>query len=116
MKKLFATLPLLFLISACSPRVETDNHPAGSLTVPAGPGTGAGGLGIGPSPVLLGYAQSFAVLAQTAISTVPSSSISGNIGISPATAKLYHGIFHQRSSYKLRHSCTGRRANFCCRL
>lgn len=40
--------------------------------------------GQGPAPVMLGTAGNFVVLAKKAISTVPSSSITGDIGLSPA--------------------------------
>ncbi len=54
-----------------------------------GSGTGSGG---DASPVSLGGAGNFVVLAQTAISTVPSSSVTGDIGLSPAAASLASGF------------------------
>ena len=44
------------------------------------------------APVLLGVSNDFAILAKTAISTVPTSSISGNIGVSPAAASFVTGF------------------------
>ncbi len=51
----------------------------------AGAGTGVGGLGRGPSPVALGTASNYIILAQSAITDVPSSAITGDIGLSPGT-------------------------------
>ena len=44
------------------------------------------------APVLLGSSGEFAILAKTAISTVPTSSVSGNIGVSPAAASFITGF------------------------
>lgn len=46
----------------------------------------------GPAPVGLGLAGNYAVLAKTAISTVPASSVTGDIGISPAAATFITGF------------------------
>ena len=46
----------------------------------------------GPTPVLLGEAGEFAILAKSAISTVPSSTVTGDIGISPAAATYLTGF------------------------
>jgi hypothetical protein len=46
----------------------------------------------GPAVVGLGTAGNFAVLAKTAISTVPSSSITGDIAVSPAAATYLTGF------------------------
>jgi len=45
-------------------------------------------VGLGPAPVVLGSAGNFVVLAKAAISTVPPSVLTGNIGVSPAAATL----------------------------
>jgi len=37
----------------------------------------------GPAPVLLGSAANYVILAETGVSTVPSSTVTGNIGVSP---------------------------------
>jgi Ice-binding-like len=50
-----------------------------------GVGTGAGGLGNGPSSVDLGAAGNYVILAQSEITDVPTSDVTGNIGLSPAT-------------------------------
>jgi hypothetical protein len=50
-----------------------------------GAGTGVGGVGKGPVPINLGMAGNFAILAQSAITNVPTSTVTGDIGVSPAT-------------------------------
>lgn len=55
----------------------------------AGSGTGVGGLGSGPLPVDLGAAGAFTILAQSAITSVPSSVINGDLGLSPAAGSAY---------------------------
>ena len=47
---------------------------------------------LGPAPVNLGTSGNFVVLAKTAISTVPTSHITGNIGVSPAAATFITGF------------------------
>ncbi len=67
-------------------------QPDPSPTAPgAGPGTGAPG-GRGPSPVVLGAASNFVILAKSGISTVPTSAVTGNIGVSPAAATFITGF------------------------
>jgi hypothetical protein len=51
----------------------------------AGVGTGAGGQGHGPTSVNLGSASTFVILAKTAVSDVPTSAITGDVGASPVT-------------------------------
>ena len=46
----------------------------------------------GPEPVQLGTAGNFAILAKAAISSVPASSITGDIGLSPAAVTLVTGF------------------------
>ncbi|HCM27434.1 MAG TPA: hypothetical protein DIC34_12965 [Treponema sp.] len=48
--------------------------------------------GMGPAPVSLGTAGNYAILAKTAISTVPSSAITGDIGLSPAAESYMTGF------------------------
>ena len=69
---------------------ETSATPVSSPTG-AGAGTGAGGLGKGPAPVVLGTAGDYVILAKTGISTVPTSAITGDIGLSPAAASYLTG-------------------------
>ncbi len=48
--------------------------------------------GIGPSPVNLRTAANYAILAKTAISTVPDSVITGDVGLSPAAESYMTGF------------------------
>jgi hypothetical protein len=82
-------LPFTLFNFGCNNAISTTPIP---LTVPAGAGTGAGGLGVGPASVNLASAINYAVLAQSAISSVPASAITGNIGISPAAASFITGF------------------------
>ena len=43
------------------------------------------GLGHGPSPVNLGSAANYVILAQSNITNVPTSAVTGNVGLSPGT-------------------------------
>ncbi|KAJ7235147.1 hypothetical protein B0H12DRAFT_1258273 [Mycena haematopus] len=51
-----------------------------------------GAYASGPAPVLLGTAGNFAVLAKTGVASVPNSAITGDVGISPATASSLTGF------------------------
>jgi len=51
----------------------------------AGAGTGLAGLGHGPAPVNLRTAGNFVILAQSQTSNVPTSVVTGDVGLSPAT-------------------------------
>ena len=51
-----------------------------------------GGTGSLPSVVALGAAGSFAILAKSGISTVPTSAIKGDLGVSPAAASYITGF------------------------
>lgn len=46
----------------------------------------------GPAPVLLGTSGNFVILAKTGISTVPTSIVTGDIGVSPAAASFITGF------------------------
>jgi hypothetical protein len=56
-----------------------------STVTAAGAGTGVGGAGRGPAPVVMGTSGNYVILAQSAITNVPTSAITGNVGLSPAT-------------------------------
>jgi hypothetical protein len=58
---------------------------AGRTPTTAGAGMGLDGLGRGPAPVNLRTAANFVVLAQSQITNVPTSAVTGNVGLSPAT-------------------------------
>jgi hypothetical protein len=47
---------------------------------------------LGPIPVQLGVAGNYAILAKAAISNVPTSAITGNLGLSPAAASYVTGF------------------------
>jgi len=47
---------------------------------------------LGPTPVQLGMAGNYAILAKAAISNVPTSAITGNLGLSPAAASYVTGF------------------------
>jgi len=47
---------------------------------------------LGPSPINLGLAGTYAILAESGISTVPLSSVTGNLGISPAASTSITGF------------------------
>ena len=65
--------------------------PAVALTTTAGAGAGTGTgastgvAGHGPASVNLGAAGNFAILAQSEVTNVPTSAVTGNVGLSPAT-------------------------------
>jgi hypothetical protein len=60
------------------------------------PGPDAGDLfdaaGLGPSPVSLGDAGRYTILAESGISNVPTSAITGDLGLSPAAASYITGF------------------------
>lgn len=51
----------------------------------------------GPMPVSLGSAAAFAMLAKTAVSSVPTSAITGDVGLSPAAASYITGFPYTRA-------------------
>jgi hypothetical protein len=53
--------------------------------------------GLGPEPVALGDAAGYAILAQSAISNVPTSAVTGNLGLSPAAASYITGFVLTRA-------------------
>jgi hypothetical protein len=53
---------------------------------------GAAGVGVGPAPVDLGTASNYAILAKSAISNVPTSKVTGDLGLSPAAASYVTGF------------------------
>ena len=57
---------------------------AGVPTNP-GAGNGAGDPGRGPAPIDLQTAGNFVILGETAITSVPTSAVNGNVGLGPAT-------------------------------
>jgi uncharacterized membrane protein len=83
---------MLGMTASCSDAASPINL---SPTSPgAGPGNGSGGgvVGRGPSPIVLGTSSNYVILAKTATSNVPTSIITGNIGVSPAAASFITGF------------------------
>ena len=73
--------------AACS------DSPSAPIVSPVDPGAGPGtGAGHGPAPVVLGSAGSFVILAKSATSNVPTSAITGDMGLSPAAASFITGF------------------------
>jgi hypothetical protein len=84
--------------------INGDTQGTGGATVSSGTGgsqaqpqAGSGGNSVhtqtlGPAPVLLGNAGEYAVLAQSAISNVPTSVVTGDLGLSPAAASYITGF------------------------
>lgn len=63
-----------------------------SNSTSAGAGTGLNGAGRGPSPVDLGAAGNYVILAKSAISTTGVTAVTGHVGISPAAASFITGF------------------------
>ena len=74
----FSTSPVAYVVTAADGSTETYN-----VTIT---------LGLGPARVLLGTAGNFVILAKTAVSTVPSSAITGDVGVSPAATSFLTGF------------------------
>jgi len=75
-------------------------------------GSGAeGGSAMPGVPVDLGVAEDYVILAKTGISTVPTSVITGNLGVSPAAASYITGFSltaHSTNAYSSSPQVTGR--------
>ena len=79
---------LAAFVAGCGSSTAPDLSP----TLPgAGSGTGAAG-GHGPAPVDLGSSGNYVILAQSTTTNVPTSAITGNIGLSPAFATFVTGF------------------------
>ena len=74
----FTTSPVAYAVTAADGSTATYN-----VTVT---------LGLGPAPVLLGAAGNFVILAKSGVSTVPSSAIVGDVGVSPAATTFLTGF------------------------
>lgn len=77
-------LMLSTLVAGCGSGDGGGGFPRSSVTA-AGAGTGAGAGGRGPAPVNMGSAANFRILAETNITDVSPSPITGDVGLSPAT-------------------------------
>lgn len=79
-----AAVLLLFSLIACGSSSSSGGASAGGS---GNPPPGASG-----QPVNLGTAGNYVILAKSGISTVPTSSITGNLGVSPAAATFITGF------------------------
>ncbi len=75
----FMALLLAAVVAGCG----DGGSGAGPAPTSAGAGTGAGPGGHGPAPVVLGTAGNYAIFANTGISTVPTSAVTGDMGTGP---------------------------------
>lgn len=113
--KVYATviaLSLLTVFMVAAAGCDDDNGGGGGgvKNPKPGAGTGVGGLGRGPAPVELGTADNFVILAKSAISSVPTSSVTGNLGVSPAAASFITGfslVMHSSNTYSSSAQVTG---------
>jgi hypothetical protein len=80
-----AAATALVLVAGCGGGGGGGSSPGVGTPTAAGAGTGFGGLGRGPSPVALGAAGNFVILAQSAITNIPGSAVTGDVGLSPNT-------------------------------
>ncbi len=85
-KPLTALAPVLLavLLAACGGGGDGGSSIALTPTAP-GAGTGLNGSGRGPAPVNLRTAGSFVILAQSQTTNVPTSAVTGDVGLSPAS-------------------------------
>lgn len=58
----------------------------------SGSGTGLSGAGSGPAPVVLGGSGNYVILAPAGVTNVPTSAITGDIGVSPIAATAVTGF------------------------
>ena len=73
----------VLILAACTADVPSGIHSPASA--PASVGRSSAQLGIGPAPVRLGTAGTFAILSKTGITDVYASAVKGDVGTSPIT-------------------------------
>src|SRR4051794_24802190 len=83
-----AAVALLFSLSFALGCSGSGDGSSLSAATRAGLGTGVGGAGRGPSPVALGAAGNYRILAESAVTNVPTSAVTGNVGLSPAAGSF----------------------------
>ena len=85
----FMALLLAAIVAGCGGGGDGGKFP-GAFGPPtaAGVGTGVGGAGRGPAPVNLLSTGTFAILANSAITNVPTSAVTGDVGLSPASGSF----------------------------
>ena len=71
---------------------SANNGSSGSATLPPDTDPDDEGDPLGPAPVFFGAADEYVVLAQSAITNVPTSVITGDLGLSPAAASYVTGF------------------------
>jgi hypothetical protein len=89
--KLGAALLLLSSAAAACGDGDAGAGGGGAGGKGGGAGGGNGGSSAAPLPVNLATAGDFVILAKTGISTVPTSAVTGNLGVSPAAATFITG-------------------------
>jgi len=84
---------LAVVLSAVLPACGGDGG-GGNAALPTVPGAGGGvgGAGRGPAPVNLGAAGNFVILAKSGVSTTGTTSVVGNLGISPIDGTGFTGF------------------------
>ena len=99
--KTAAAFALFSLATSCGDGNSASGPQTGSQGGSAGTGSGTGGTDSAAggkssvsngTPVNLGSAKTFVILAESGISTVPIAVVTGNIGISPAAATFITGF------------------------
>ena len=90
--RFIASLLAAFMIAGGGCGGSDSDGGSGATLLGPGKGTGVGGLGKGPAPVDLGMAGDFAILAKSAVSSIPTSAITGNVGLSPSAASFITGF------------------------
>jgi hypothetical protein len=90
-KRWFLALLLVAFVAGCGSSGGGSAATTTSPTIP-GAGTGSGGLGKGPAPVVLGGAGNYVILAKAAISTTGVTAVTGDLGLSPAAASFITGF------------------------
>jgi hypothetical protein len=82
-------LLLAATVAGCGGGDDSSANTTVAVATAAGAGTGTGAVtgvaGRGPAPVNLGAAGNFVILAQAETTNVPTSTVIGNVGLSPAT-------------------------------
>jgi hypothetical protein len=86
-----ALLLLLSFPAACSDSTPGSTADGGNQA-DGGSKMDGGVIGAAGTPVSLGAAGTFAILAKSAVSTVPTSAVTGNVGVSPAAATAITGF------------------------
>ena len=95
---LFLTLSCLIIpvlsaiVTGCGERTDTKPATANTEAVAIKINGGLDGLGKGPTPVLLGAAGDFVILANSAIETRGGSTVAGNLGVRPAVVDQTSGL------------------------